>query len=126
MSSAGYRPHVNRSLETTELYKSFLNLTNCADIKCLRGLNSTPIFEANRYLYIDAVPNGFPGPSISFGPILDDNFVRQLPLQVLENTKLNSTTGYIKRIIAGGMKNDGVASTIGENSMDISIQNNVY
>ena len=112
LSSPGLRPHVNRSLEMTELYRSFLNLTSCADVECLRSLNSTPIAEANRYLYQDALPGGFPGPSISFGPILDGKLVTDVPMRVLENTSPPKSKSKIRRIIAGGMLNDGAASTI--------------
>lgn len=97
----------------TELYHLFLDQTRCNDLECLRSLDTESIAAANSYLFIDAPTDGFPGPSISFGPILDGNLVKDLPERVLQSGSTKSTTGHIKRVMVGGMQNDGAASTIG-------------
>ncbi|ETN37303.1 uncharacterized protein HMPREF1541_08294 [Cyphellophora europaea CBS 101466] len=110
LSSPGYRPHVNRSLEMTEIYKMFLNATGCADVECLRGLSEEDLAAGNAYLLMDTQPEGWIGPSISFGPVIDRQLVKSLPDWVLNETDVGA--GGVRRIIAGGMKNDGVASIV--------------
>lgn len=97
----------------TELYHLFLNHTKCTDLDCLRKLDTESIAAANSYLFIDTKPDGFPGPSISFGPILDDDLVKDLPERVLECDQPRATTGHVSRVMVGGMQHDGAGSTIG-------------
>ncbi|PPJ52236.1 hypothetical protein CBER1_09721 [Cercospora berteroae] len=115
LSSPGHRPHVNRSIETFGLWRELLNQTNCADFDCVQQLPESGIAEAYQYHYLEAPSGGFPGSSISYGPVIDGDLVKHLPERVLQQISRSSPAvpSYVKRIIAGGMKNDGAASTIG-------------
>jgi hypothetical protein len=97
----------------TELYHLFLNQTNCSDLDCLRSLDTEVIAAANSYLLIDALTDGFPGPSISFGPIIDTYLVREVPERVLDCAHPGANTGHVSRVMVGGMRNDGAGSTVG-------------
>lgn len=90
------------------MYRSFLKLTDCENIECLRQLNTSVIAEANRYLYQDAAAeeNGFQGPSIGYAPVLDNNLAKDVPLRVMQNSDSIPTRSPIKRLITGGMKNE--------------------
>ncbi|GIZ43503.1 hypothetical protein CKM354_000672800 [Cercospora kikuchii] len=116
LSSPGYRPHVNRSIETLGLWRELLNQTKCTDFDCVQKLPQSAIAEANRYHYLEAPSGGFPGSSISYGPVIDGDLVKDLPDRVLQQISQSSPAppSYVKRVIAGGMKNDGAASTIGD------------
>lgn len=116
LSSPGYRPHVNRSIETLGLWRELLNQTKCTDFDCVQRLPESAIAEANRYHYLEAPSGGFPGSSISYGPVIDGDLVKNLPDRVLQqiSQSLPAPPSYVKRVIAGFMKNDGAASTIGD------------
>lgn len=111
ISSPGYRPHVNRSREMTDIYQQFLNATSCSDVECLRKAPMETLVEANRYMMLDAPPGPFGGPSIGFGPVIDGDLVKDVPERILAQAAENDgPRGHITRVIGGGMKNDGIGN----------------
>lgn len=106
----------------TQLWNQFLNQTNCTNIACVRAAKPETIIAANRWFFTEAPSGGFPGPNISFTPILDDNLVKDVPLRVLGNDVANSSVSNVKRVISGNMKNEGAASTIGKMDQIIIVQ----
>lgn len=111
ISSPGYRPHVNRYQEMTDIYRQFLNATKCDDATCLRKAPMETLAEANRYMMLDAPPGPFGGPSIGFGPIIDGDLVKDAPEKILAKAaEGGQPTGRVKRVIGGGMKNDGIGN----------------
>ena len=107
LSSPGYRPHVNRSLEMTGIYNLFLNYTKCSDAACLRKLSADEMHKANKYMMIDHADGPFGGPSIGFEPIIDGDLVKDVPDRILHK---KPTQGNVKRVIAGGMRSDGIGN----------------
>ncbi|EPS43555.1 hypothetical protein H072_2396 [Dactylellina haptotyla CBS 200.50] len=109
ITSPGYRPHVNRSAAMSEIYNGFLDAANCSDIKCLRSLPSSAIAKANEQLIFD-IPNrqGFIGPSIGFGPIIDGDLVTALPEQLLEKGKYHRS---VQKVLTANMVADGLGAT---------------
>lgn len=119
LSSPGYRPHVNRSEEVTGIYNIFLNATNCTNVGCLRELPSEDLKKANSYMMLEQGTGEFGGPSIGFGPVIDGNLVRDVPDRVLNNiTSPRRGLGNVKRVIAGGMRNDGIGNPSNETWAD--------
>lgn len=107
LSSPGYRPHVNRSQEMTDIYNIYLEATNCTDVQCLRKLSPDALKKANAVIFLDKATGAFGGPGIGFGPVIDGNLVQDLPDRVLNST---AGLGKVKRVIAGGMKDDGIGN----------------
>ncbi|KAK6543385.1 hypothetical protein TWF694_000133 [Orbilia ellipsospora] len=109
ITSPGYRPHVNRSAAMTDLYDDFLHATNCSDIKCLRELPSSAVAKANQQLIFD-IParNGFLGPGIGFGPIIDGDLVPALPEQLLKEGKYHKS---VQKVLTANMAADGLGAT---------------
>ena len=112
LSSPGWRPHVQREEEMRGMWAIMLNRTGCDGVECLRGLSEAEIVEMNRYMLQDLPSGGFPGPGISFGPVLDGDVVSDVPDQVLNATR--EPSGNVKRVIVGGMQKEGVATVIGD------------
>ncbi|KAF3923563.1 Cholinesterase [Dactylellina cionopaga] len=108
LTSPGYRPHVNRSAAMTELYNDFLDATNCSDIKCLRGLSSHAIADANKDLLFNVPREGWLGPSIGYGPIIDGDLVTGVPDQLLLEGKYHKS---VKKVLTANMAADGFAAT---------------
>lgn len=110
LSSPGYRPHVDRAAELTGIYDMFLNVTGCEDVGCLRGLPTEDIIKANEYMMLKVPAGAFGGPSIGFGPVIDGDLVRDVPDRVLADRNSSKSGGRVKRVITGGMQNEGVAN----------------
>lgn len=109
ISSPGYRPHVNRSADMTSIYKTFLNATDCDNAQCLRNLPEGELIKANAEIMLTGDLGPFGGPGIGFGPIQDGELASELPEIVFKDPK-NHSKGKVKRIIAGGMKHDGIGN----------------
>lgn len=112
MTSPGYRPHVNRSQDMTEIYQMFLNATNCTDITCLRQAPTDTIIAANTDLIFNAPSEGWIGPKIGYGPIIDGDIVPDLPDRLLAQGKYHTS---VKKVITADMANDGLGVVASKN-----------
>lgn len=98
----------------TDIYRLFLIAANCSDVACLRNASSDTMMKANQYLFLDVPPGDFPGPGIGFGPIVDEDLIVALPDQILNNTHGPRCRSNVKRVIAGGIANEGAFSSVGK------------
>ena len=113
LSSPGYRPHINRNKEMNDIYSIFLKASNCTNIECLRSLPENKMRELNAYMILEKATGPFGGPSIGYGPAIDNELVSDNSDRVLARASSslfnnNTRKGKVKRIIAGGMRSDGI------------------
>lgn len=87
----------------TQLYKDVLSATNCTSVECLRAVPEADLFAANYYLISDVPSTGGGGnfgPSIGFGPVVDGDYIPDLPGILLEEGRYHKS---IKSLIVGNM-----------------------
>ena len=114
MTSPGYRPHVNRSQEMTEIYNLFLEAANCTDTSCLRDASPEVIVAANRDLLLSVDSSGWLGPSIGYGPIIDGDLVLDVPDRLLGQGKYHRG---VEKVLVANMANDGVAAVVTQRTL---------
>ena len=67
--------------------------------------------KASAYMILEQATGPFGGPSIGFGPIIDGNLVLDVPDRILANAHNGRhRPGRVKRVVAGGMRNDGIGN----------------
>jgi carboxylesterase type B len=119
LTSPGYRPHVNRSEGMANIYEALLNATGCADVACLRTLDTEALAQAQVDLY-DIPSEGWLGPDIGYGPIIDGDLVTDVPDRLLAQGKWNKN---VKKVLAANMALDGLGGTVGTFSLRTSFAN---
>ncbi|KEF60966.1 uncharacterized protein A1O9_02530 [Exophiala aquamarina CBS 119918] len=103
----------NTTQRRREVFDTVLDAANCSSLICLQSVSEEELREVNRYLLND-VPSlsggGNFGPGIGFGPIVDGDFVPDLPVGI---PTLSKSLGRLKAIISANMANEGAITSSG-------------
>lgn len=103
ISSPAIPPRRHAISRRTQLYEDVLAATNCTTVKCLRALSESDLLAVNNYL-VSVVPStgggGNFGPGIGFGPVVDGDYIPDLPGILLEEGRYHKS---IKSLIVGNM-----------------------
>lgn len=103
ISSPAIPPRRNCTSRRTRLYEDVLAATNCTSVECLRGVSESDLLAANYYLVSDVPSTGGGGnfgPGIGFGPVVDGDYIPDIPGILLEQGQYHKS---IKSLIVGNM-----------------------
>lgn len=84
----------------TDMRNIFLDATNCASLACFRNASTATIADANANLILEIPSSGWPGPGISYGPVID---VPDLPATLPKKSLYHQSA---ERIMAANMADD--------------------
>jgi carboxylesterase type B len=79
MQSPGMVPIKNNPQGRANLYGLFLSKANCSSLQCLRAAPSSALIDANEYI----ASNGGGPTAVGFGPVVDGDYVPDLPIRLL-------------------------------------------
>lgn len=65
----------------TAIYNAFQSAANCTNLECLRQAPTEVLKDANEYLILNGLA--------SFGPVIDDDYVPDIPMKLLVQGKFH-------------------------------------
>lgn len=105
-ASPALPPHRNVKNQRQKLYEEVLEATNCTSLACLRKVSESTLLAANEYL-INVAPStgggGNFGPVIGFSPVVDGDYVPDLPGILLRQGRFHKS---VQSLIIGNMKEE--------------------
>jgi len=103
ISSPAMPPRRNARSRRTQLYEDVLAATNCTSVECLRCIPESDLLAVNYYLVSDLPSTGGGGdfgPGIGFGPVVDGDYIPDVPGILLEQGRYHKS---INSLIVGNM-----------------------
>jgi len=79
-----WQPFLNASSQELQ-FDNVLQLSNCTDLNCMRGLSSAQLEQVNQQSYITGYGQpGYGSGDFYYGPVIDGQFIMELPDQAFK------------------------------------------
>ncbi|OJD14759.1 hypothetical protein AJ78_04933 [Emergomyces pasteurianus Ep9510] len=93
------------------VFDEVLKAANCTSVACLRAASPEVLFKVNSFLITDVGDGstGALGPLSGFTPIVDGEYIKDLPPALLARGSYNRN---MKRVVVGNMANEGMGLSL--------------